>query len=269
MPSHPLKKLKRFRLRKLPNYTRFLLKQCRLAPQRWFIALRCLFMRRTLQQYNGRIVVYTAIVGGKDTLKEFRKTPGVDYVCFTDKMNLNSRTWSLRPLARSFDTPRLTARYHKIMAHEILPEYKYSFWLDGSLIPRVDVRYIVHKFLTDHLAALLKHPERDCVYEEAGQCIRVGKGNPEAIRKQMQKYREQGFQAKSGLSATTFVLRQHTDERIKEAMLDWWKEVRTHSIRDQLSFDYVANKNGIDYCAIPANLYSNAYVSIIPHQHDQ
>ena len=57
-----------------------------------------------------RIVVYTAIIGGYDTLNEPRwKSDGVDFVCFTDR-NIKSKTWEIRKVTPLYEDSTRTAR---------------------------------------------------------------------------------------------------------------------------------------------------------------
>jgi len=101
--------------------------------------------------------------------------------------------------------------------------------------------------------AVLKHPQRTSVYDEANACISWKKGRPNIIRAQMNRYRREGFNGKP-LSAAFLIVRRHTD---KIAALNrlWWKEVRNGSVRDQLSFPYACWKLGIKPVIIPGGIY--------------
>ena len=85
----------------------------------------------------GKLVVYTAIFGGKDELIEAPCFPSVDFVCFTDDPKLTSRTWKvvLAAEAASAD-PRSGAKLYKILPHRFFPDYDCSLWIDGTHVPR-------------------------------------------------------------------------------------------------------------------------------------
>jgi hypothetical protein len=51
-------------------------------------------------------------------------------------------------------------------------------------------------------------------------------------------------------------------EQFNEA---WYAEIRRHSRRDQLSFDYMAQKLGLKYNVFPGTLISNPYFERHPH----
>ena len=75
-------------------------------------------------------VVYTAIFGGRDQLRDpVERLPGVQYVCFTDNVNLQSKTWTILYCPPTGD-PLLQAKACKILAHEML-DCDISLWIDA------------------------------------------------------------------------------------------------------------------------------------------
>lgn len=85
------------------------------------------------------------------------------------------------------------------------------------------------------------------MYEEAEECIRLGKDLPEVIEKQMERYRKEGYKADNGLVVTNVLVRKHTDKNVIKLMNLWWEEIERNSKRDQLSFNYACWKLGINY----------------------
>ena len=67
-----------------------------------------------------KIIVYTCITGGKNELLEYEKEDGIEYICFSDtKIETKTDQWKICDLEWEFDDPRRTARYHKLMSHEV------------------------------------------------------------------------------------------------------------------------------------------------------
>ena len=88
-----------------------------------------------------KIVIYTAIFGGKDKLLEPEFVPeGCDFVCFTDTTNLKSSIWQIRQEKASSDDPVRSAKLFKILPHRFLGEYEYSVWVDGNILVRDRIR---------------------------------------------------------------------------------------------------------------------------------
>ena len=88
-------------------------------------------------------VIYTAIIGGYDTLVEPDYKPdGWDFVCFTDR-DLKSDTWEIRKTLPLYTDNTRTARKHKLLAHRLFPNHEYSLWIDGNIKVRNDVNELL------------------------------------------------------------------------------------------------------------------------------
>lgn len=203
-----------------------------------------------------KIVVYTAIAGNYDTLKE---PPGrlfkeADFVAFCD-FTPTATAWQIRKVCAEFADPCRNAKIHKILPHVFFPEATYSLWIDGSVkINRAfPIRRWIEECLGQHDLAVFKHPQRRCLYEEGEACIRLAKDDPATIRNQMALYRDENYPLNNGLVESTIILRRHTEavRRLNEA---WFQEIKSNSRRDQLSFNYVAHQAGFQFCHLPESL---------------
>jgi hypothetical protein len=160
---------------------------------------------------------------------------------------------------RQFEDPIRDARMYKILPHKFLPGYDYTVWLDGSLIikdPRI--AELVSKALKDKEMALFKHRERNCIYKELEVCIEQKRDDPEVMRAQIEKYRKEGYPENNGLGETGVLIRKKSNKVIKHNEA-WWNEIESHSKRDQLSFNYVLWKQGLETAQIEGNAEFNPY----------
>lgn len=214
------------------------------------------------------IVVYTAIYGNKDTLKEPEvKLEGCKLVCFTDDKHLKSKSFDIRVYPSIDSDPTRSAKIFKILPHWFFPDYEYSLWIDGSvIIKRGDIRALVDRYLREHNIAFFAHPDRACIYEEAETCIALQCDQTAAIRQQMEQYRSEGYPPHNGLVATGIVLRRHSSPCVIRADEDWWAQILRFSRRDQLSFNYVAWKNDLRYATIEGRFWDNDYFRITSHR---
>jgi hypothetical protein len=212
-----------------------------------------------------RVVVYTAIFAGKDKLKEPPRFTGVDYVCFTDDQHLSSKTWKIVKVKGPYQDPRKNAKLYKVLPHRFFPDYEYSLWVDGTHMPVVDARFLVHTFLRKEHIALFAHPVRNCIYEEMEVCLRYNKEDVAVIAKLKQKYLNEKYPCYNGLATCTVVLRKHHVPKVQRAMEDWWQEIENYSMRDQLSFNYIARRHQLGYAVIPGDIYHNHYFSFSQH----
>lgn len=197
---------------------------------------------------HNRIVVYTAIINNYDALRNPSCIDGnLDYVCFTDQphwLRLTTRTiWEIRPIPHSgLDATRMN-RMIKLQPHRFFPDHEYSIYIDGCVDIIGDVRGLLEKYAYPRMLSF-RHPLRDCIYEEGETCIGMMKDDPASIREQLAHYRSQGHPEHFSLIEAGVLIRRHNDAFIARLMDQWWQEVLTRSRRDQLSFPYVARRNG-------------------------
>ena len=160
------------------------------------------------------IKIYTAITGGYEQ-------PRDDIEVYSEQIMVDHKKSSLfyKSITPDFD------------------KYEYSIWMDGNTSLKVDPEYLIEKYLKNASIACLKHPERDCIYDEACVCQTLNLDQPDTIEDQMNRYRKDKYPENNGLSCTTYILRRHTG-KVEEFNRLWWEEICKGSRRDQLSFDY-------------------------------
>jgi hypothetical protein len=197
---------------------------------------------------KARICVYSAVFGEYEQVKNplsFSKNLNIDYHLFTDNKQLNTGIFNRIHIDLN-DSPVRKARYIKTQIHNILTGYDIYFWIDGSMRIIKDLDTMLEPFIhANYHMAMIKHWDRNCLYHEAS-IVKSSKIDKDiTIDKQISRYRKEGFPAKFGLTATGIMIRRNT-EFINSAMNQWWNEINTNSHRDQLSFDYIRWKYGID-----------------------
>jgi hypothetical protein len=180
------------------------------------------------------IVVYCAIFGGYDYyLPDLNRNPDARYILFTDQ-DVKVDGWEVRTVPSHLGR-RKTARYYKLNSCLFFPEAEYTVWHDGWLQLICNPAELI-PYLGDNDIAMEKHRERNCVYQEAEEVIRVKKVlKPEYAREQVNRYHREGFPPNYGLTASYLVVRRNTpDLAVLETM--WWNELDQHTMRDQLGF---------------------------------
>jgi len=214
----------------------------------------CLQNIKNLFGRRNRKVIYTAIFGDRDDLKPIVRQKGFDYIIFTDNADIKTADYKVIICPLIDTDPCRNARFYKMNAHIVLKDYNYSLWIDANKsINGADVNALFKKYLKKHDIALHGHPLRDCIYQEAEICIKDSRDLQEIITTQMQKYKKEGYPENNGLASTGIIFRRHSPmiARLNEA---WWNEILMHSRRDQLSFNYVIWKYGIEYYTIPGHV---------------
>lgn len=197
-------------------------------------------------------------------------TPDVDYICFTDELRHKSDIWKFVKVDNEFENLRYKAREIKLNPHKYLDGYDYSLWVDGNIRILKNLNSFFEDLINEKVSiATFKHFSRNCVYEEALECIATKKDNKSNIYKQIALCISDNYPIKNGLAETNVVYRYHKKLEIITAMEDWWLCVRDNSIRDQLSFDYTMFKNNINYSLIKGNSRTGCeYFMCVEHKED-
>ena len=215
------------------------------------------------------VAVYTAIFGGKDGLLPQKKIPGVDFICFTDAP-VRVSPWDVRVVSSNNTDPNRCAKEFKILPHRFLDGYDVSIWIDGNYLIVGDVGEIIETFLRTDGMAVFDHNKtegdaRNCIYREYDSIMELGKStgsykdDPEIMRKQIERYRAEGYPEENGLLFASILIRRHGRPDVRNAMEAWWREIETGSRRDQLSFNYIAWKTGLKFTVIPFNIRFNRW----------
>lgn len=194
---------------------------------------------------NKNIVIYTAIINNYEALQNPDVIdPRITYICFTDQplwlSFTNDTVWKIKKIPSSSLDPTRKARQVKLLPHIFLDEFMcdYSVWIDGN----INIVGNIHELIDSNKDLKIlgfKHPHRDCIYQELEACLELNKDDPEIMNNQIERYRKEGFPEHFGLIETNVLIRKHADADVKELMTLWWREIKEHSKRDQLSFTYV------------------------------
>lgn len=200
-----------------------------------------------------KYVIYTVLTGAKyDSLRSLSFTvDDFDYICFVKKGEKTTPfigCWRIIELEHELDDNARLSRYPKLAPHLTeVTKYEYSLYMDANI--NIKGYSIYQRFLElvneDVHIALLKHPFRDCVYQEAYVCIAACKGGWFDIVRQILMLKRSGIQKHSGLYEANFIFRKHNSPEIKELGNLWWNTFMKYSKRDQLSLVYSLQSTGI------------------------
>jgi len=211
------------------------------------------------------IYVYTAVYGGYDVIKPPELTPRPTqywyWYCLTDSATSPPQPYQSRTVPCDL-SPRRCARRCKILSHRMFPDAQFTIWHGGNVQLRGDISALLNLVSATDVA-VLEHSERNCAYHEAVACIDWRLDDTAVIKRQMTRYRDEGFPNHYGLSAAFLIVRRHT-LAIQELNDLWWHEVSTGSVRDQLSFDYCCWKLGIRPAIIPGDIFTGPYHKRFP-----
>lgn len=221
--------------------------------------------RETLE---GKIVVYTALFGGYDTLQEpVFGTSRCNFVCFTDDATLTSSRWTIVHLTAAGD-PTLMNRHIKLHPHIYVPEYEISVYVDANLKMLRDPAELVDRYLAHSTFAAPRHHERDCVYDEIQTCVDAGKADAAVARAQVERYRSSQYPEHNGLTENRVLLRRHHDPAVSALMEAWWTELLSGIKRDQACLQVVCWRMGFTIHQMNEDVVCGRHFVYQPHNND-
>jgi len=192
------------------------------------------------------VIVYTAILGGCDSLKP--APAGADYcVCYTNEANYlrYPNGWDVRHWDDSeweLRDPRREAWRLRCRPDEWFNDADTWVWVDASF-----TLTDLPKLLRDsdgHDLSALRHHKRASAYDEGVEVVRNGQSDAADVSAQLGGYRQEGFKP-TALSISCILVRQN-NPRVKAFNELWDAEIRKHTgDNTQLSLDYCAWKTGI------------------------
>ena len=217
-----------------------------------------------------RRAVYTVLVGGSDALlSPLDAEPQLDYIAFTDAGGVPHSPWRVRPLAAGARNPRMTARWHKLHPHRLLPDYEESLYIDANILIKGQIAPLFEQVLAEAPLAMFRHPNRDCSYMEAEAVKRLRYDDGAIVDAQMAYYRAHGLPPSAGLHFGGIMFRRHGDAALVGMLEDWWRQLKVFSHRDQLSLEFMLRRHGMTVEDIPGLAPDNPWFAIGPHRRNR
>lgn len=220
--------------------------------------------------YRGAI--YTCITGGYDVPSEpIYIGPGEKFFLYTDEeKHEDESTWNIVSTKKisGVNQESNINRYCKMHPKELFPDFDYSIYIDGNVqvVSDISMLYEIAKKSKTGIA-MHRHHARECTYKEAKACITARRGNAEAIKRQMYRYKENGFPENFGFCEATIIVVDLHNDLAKSILCDWWEEyTESKSRRDQLALPFVIWKHGlkmVDIGDLGNNLLMNPKFRIV------
>jgi hypothetical protein len=185
------------------------------------------------------ISIYTVIVGNYDNLRPIpvqSLTPGVRYVCFTDRPR-QVRPWEVLPFPQVLVNGHRMSRIPKMLPHLLLPESAISVYMDGAFSLCTPPKQMVEDLLGDADVALFRHPCNKSFHDERNFYQKIHGFVPPDIEAEFQRYAGLNIPISGDFWAGGFLLRRHNEKVAKFNEL-WMREFVRGSNNDQFSLYY-------------------------------
>lgn len=202
---------------------------------------------------NNKIAVFTCITNGYDDIKEPAYIDkDAEYFIISENPPTPASIYQwidVKKVVPEYITDyKDQNRYCKMHGAEIFKEYRYSIYLDGSVLIKGPITDFINQ-ISDCGLALFPHPKRESIFEEGITLCWLGY-DKQGITNQLHRYMEEGIPLVTGLFACGIIARDNKNSIATKIMHEWFYEYMNGVKRDQLSFTYVLWKNGIDYSSI-------------------
>lgn len=194
-----------------------------------------------------RLVVYTALVGAKETLANpLDRLPAdahtdldLEFVCITDQPGLNSPVWRMLPIGTRHLPAEKLSRRPKAMPHLYFADAEYSLYIDNTVRLKRLPQAADLATARPYLFRAFHHATRQHPGEEAGAVAMLAYDDVDTICAQMDFYAgRRPLDAIGSLTTGTVLLRQHHAAAVQRFGTLWWEGILSFSKRDQLSLDF-------------------------------
>lgn len=221
---------------------------------------------------SSKIAVYTCIFGDYDEpLELLYIEPNVDYYLITDSFLEEDMIngWTVIHLNDVFDDPFIANRYCKMHPYELFEGYDLAIYLDGNILPVSDIsRFGVCAQISKTGIAAHGHPERTCLYDEAKTCLLKQRGNPQAIKKWIERLDREQMPHSYGLLEMGVIYYDLHNNNMLTLAEQWWELLlESKTKRDQIVLPYVAWINRFemqDFGIIGPSLRKNYAFNLAP-----
>jgi hypothetical protein len=232
-----------------------------------------------------KVAIVTAIFGNYDSFKEQHVDGAdlVDWYCFTDNLTVDKSKIQWKIINRPYHLentkgnaginafgnitcPRvynmMCAKYYKIQTHaiDILKDYDYYIWIDGSIFLRQEFVTLMMRMLYHYQPSTLvsfKHSARSSVHAEFLESVNMNKYRAQPLTQQYQAYVNEKFPDNLGLFENTVMIKKNCD-LVNKAFDMWWEHNLQYSYQDQISLPFIIWKSGLKRpMLIEENVFNN------------
>lgn len=208
-----------------------------------------------------KIAVITAIFGGMEAPKPFvAQSIECDRIVITEENT---------PVPLPNLPPRLRAKYFKLQAHRIWPEYDFFVWIDGNIeVKSSDFVAVMVEVAKNRGIAIQRHHERQTIKEEIefilsseNPYLKVRYG-AQPLQAEYEYYLRSGMPENALLYSCNIFAYCHSETWFFN---QWWNLVLCWSWFDQSAFSFLAHQN---FGVTPVELgpmFDNQYFTLHPH----
>ncbi|NTT86637.1 glycosyltransferase domain-containing protein [Tabrizicola fusiformis] len=181
---------------------------------------------------------------------------GVEALVFTDRPGLPLAPGTRAVLLPSDPMgPALQSRLPKLCPHLFLEGFDWVIYIDNNARLLHSPARIVHKIgkeFPERPAGryFFRHRRRDCAWDEADECLRLGYMTPAQHDHVMATFTQAGFPRRAGLYANTCLV-QHMGSPATDVLNEaWFHSLTSHTRRDQVMLPFLLWQAALPHHAV-------------------
>lgn len=209
-----------------------------------------------------RQVVFSVCLGDYDNTPPLYPVEGYEHIMITDNENLSCEGWEKLVVPRETDVLK-QSRKLKICPHWLIDADVFVY-LDANQEITHDLKPLLESAFRGGFMTV-RHPNRDCVYEEAESIKANKKAGTRVINAQVKAYKREQMPGKTGVFANGFFVRDRSFDEFCER---WYQEIEKYSHRDQLSLAYLVWKYEPQITVIDASI-KNHHLKTCLHKNEK
>jgi len=195
---------------------------------------------------EGRLVVYTVLMGQVAELNPIVDDSNVDYICFTDQDLPEGSGWEIRRVAPVLpaDIPR-SSRHPKILPHLYIPEYDRSIYVDSSVQLKQPPQILWSHLVSNEkvLFGAMQHSYHSTVLQEIVRVSELHFDTNDVLDKTVWGLLREDSQILTAAPVWGGIIaRKHMDQKTASVMEDWFTWVTNFSRRDQITLPLVIKR---------------------------
>ena len=215
-------------------------------------------------------IIYTSLIGQNEGLniQPYINKSAFRHVCITDNENIKSDEWEIIYIKPLLSTdPQRSQRNFKIRPHLIFPDYKYSLYLDNTILFKCKVEeflnYINSIFnikANDPFFILPYHSYRENLISEFIACFQAKLDYDYKFYEQLSDYIRLDSEAlKLKPYWCGILVRNHMHKNVIHMSEIWFANVLKYSKRDQLSIIHSGLQSGLKINAFEIDIFSSKF----------
>lgn len=218
--------------------------------------------RQALRPTPGaRLAVYSCYFGAHEPFNPDATGTGgqgYDRYVFTDHAQLPTSA-TLVPLTDEGEGPAILSRLPKLCPHLFFQAYDWVIYLDNNARFLLSPPRVLKRIAKEHPDPpkgryLFRHRRRDCVWDEADECLRLGFMTPQQHDRIATLFSEGRVPRHAGLFVNTCLIQRMGDAATDALNEAWYDSLATHTRRDQVMLPWLLSSRACPHRVLTVNV---------------